>query len=200
MKNGQKGKRRGRKIPNFLTAEEQEKLLKQPNPRYKTGLRNLCIMRVILQTGLRVSEVINLKVAHVNWMSGEMKVVCGKGNKDRITWINEDDLDLLKKMRNKLEVKTDYLFPTLKGTKLSDRYLRQMVKRYARKAGIITPDKGVHPHTLRHTYATDLYRETNNILYVQKTLGHSQLSTTLIYTHIVDVDLENTVKNFRMPV
>mgnify|MGYP001314732759 CR=1 FL=1 len=87
--------------------------------------------------------------------------------------------------------------PTLKGSQLNDRYLRQMVKRYAEKAGILSDDKDVHPHTLRHTFATDLLRKTKNIRLVQKALGHSHLSTTEIYTHIVDDEMEEALKSFR---
>ena len=86
------------------------------------------------------------------------------------------------------------LFTTLEGKLLSDRYLRVMVKRYGTKAGVL---KDVHPHTLRHTFATDLYRETKNIRLVQKALGHADLSTTMIYTHIVDDELEDALKTFR---
>ena len=86
-------------------------------------------------------------------------------------------------------------FATLDGERINDRYLRAMVKRRARKAGIT---KDVHPHTLRHTFATDLYRNTRNIRLVQKALGHSDLSTTMVYTHIYDQELESAMKSFRV--
>jgi integrase/recombinase XerD len=86
------------------------------------------------------------------------------------------------------------VFTTLKGKALGHRYVQQMVKRYAAKAGI---DKNISPHTLRHSFATDLYRETSKIRLVQKVLGHSDLSTTMIYTHIFDEEVESALKSFR---
>jgi len=87
-----------------------------------------------------------------------------------------------------------HLFTTRNGDPVSHRYVQKMVDNYSEKAGI---DKNVHPHTLRHTFATDLYRETGKIRLVQKALGHADLSTTMIYTHIVDEELEGAMKSFR---
>ncbi len=89
-----------------------------------------------------------------------------------------------------------HVFTTLAGKPVSPRYVQAMVARLAAKAGI---KKRVHPHTLRHTFATDLYRETSKIRLVQKALGHSDLSTTMIYTHIFDEELEDALKSFRQP-
>jgi len=86
-----------------------------------------------------------------------------------------------------------YLLPTSKETQVATSHLRRSVKRYARKAGIEEVER-VSPHTLRHTFATRLYRETSNIRMVQKALGHSDLSTTMIYTHVVDEELEGAMK------
>ncbi len=86
------------------------------------------------------------------------------------------------------------MLTTLEGKPISPRYVQQMVKRTATKAGIT---KNIHPHTLRHSFATDLYRETGKIRLVQKALGHANLSTTQIYTHIVDEELEDALKSFR---
>ncbi len=150
-------------------------------------------MQVMLDAGLRASEVLKLKVKDLDWMTGKLKVRQGKGKKDRILWLNPQALEVLRKWREKKPQQTDMLFTTLGGKLLSDRYLRAMVKRYGTKAVI---SKDVHPHTLRHTFATDLYRETKNIRLVQKALGHSDLSTTMIYTHIVDDELEDALKTF----
>ena len=86
-------------------------------------------------------------------------------------------------------------FTTKEGGKLDPRYIQRMVKRYAAKAGI---EKDITPHTLRHSFATDLYRETTNIQLTQKALGHANLATTQIYTHIVDEELEDALKSFRV--
>ncbi|MDD5466150.1 MAG: tyrosine-type recombinase/integrase, partial [Candidatus Omnitrophica bacterium] len=106
-----------------------------------------------------------------------------------------EDLAHLQQWRSIRPPGGPHLFCTLAGGRLSDRYVRDMVKRYARRAGI---DKDVHPHTLRHTFATDLLKETKNIRLVQRALGHVSLSTTMIYTHIVDDQLEAALKNFRV--
>lgn len=186
--------RKAKKLPEVLSSQEINLLLKQPNPRYPTGLRNLCLMRVMLDAGLRASEALKLTIYDIDWRSGKLKVRQGKGNKDRVLWLNEDCLLLLQRWRERRPTTTDFLFSTLEGTQIDDRYLRTMVKRYGAKAGIT---KDVHPHMLRHTFATDLYSQTKNIRMVQKALGHSDLSTTMIYTHIVDDEMENAMKSFR---
>lgn len=186
--------RRKFKLPEILSSEEQESLLAQPNKGCPTGFRNYCLMRVMLDVGLRSSEVIELKIQDINWTTGRLKVRQGKGQKDRMLWINEDLLEFLGEWRESRPVQVSSLFVTLKGEAIQARYLRAMIKRLGKKAGI---QKDVHPHMLRHTFATDLYRETKNIRLVQKALGHSDLSTTMIYTHIVDDELEGALKTFR---
>jgi len=93
--------------------------------------------------------------------------------------------------------KCEHVFTTLAGKPLGHRYVQRMVARYARKAGI---EKAITPHTLRYSFATDLYRETSKIRLVQKVLGHSDLSTTMIYTHIHDPEVEEALKSFRQAV
>jgi integrase/recombinase XerD len=90
----------------------------------------------------------------------------------------------------------EHIFTTLEGKPVSPRYVQAMVKRYATRAGIA---KDIHPHTLRHSFVTDLYRQTTNIRLTQKALGHSNLATTQIYTHIVDEELEGALRSFRQP-
>ena len=185
---------RGRRLPETLTGEEQRRLLMQPNAAAPTGLRNLCMMQVMLDAGLRSVELLNLRVRDIEWMAGKLTVKEGKGNKDRVLWLNEDALDRLREWRERRPAPSEYLFTTLHGKPVMSNYYRKTVKRYARKAGI---PKDVHPHTLRHTFATDLYRETKDIRLVQTALGHADVSTTMIYTHIVDEDLEDAMKTFR---
>jgi len=185
---------KAKRIPEVLTSDEVKALLAQPNPRYPTGLRNLCLMRVMLDAGLRASEALKLTVYDLDWHSGKLKVRQGKGNKDRILWLNEDCLLLLQRCKEKVSPASQLLFTTLDGSPIDDRYLRRMVKRYGAKAGIA---KDVHPHMLRHTFATDLYSQTKNIRLVQKALGHSDLSTTMIYTHIIDDEMESVMRNFK---
>ena len=188
---------RAKKLPTVLTEDEQALLLEQPNPRYPTGERNGTMLRLMLNTGLRLAEVTSLKWHDVNLTTGKLMVRQGKGSKDRTLWMAEADIDRLRDWRERQAAQCgqcEHVFTTLEGRPLGHRYVQRMVKRYAGKAGI---DKDVSPHTLRHSFATDLYRETSKIRLVQKVLGHSDLSTTMIYTHIFDEEVESALKSFR---
>ena len=188
---------RPKKLPVVLTEDEQERLLQQPNPRYPTGERNQTLLNLMLNTGLRLAEATALKWSDIDLTTGKLMVRQGKGAKDRALWIAETDIDRLRSLRERQAEQCDkceHVFATLDGKPLGHRYVQRMVARYARKAGI---DKNVSPHTLRHSFATDLYRETSKIRLVQKVLGHSDLSTTMIYTHIHDPEVEEALKSFR---
>ncbi len=187
------GNGRGRKLPEVLTEEELDALLKQPNTRYPTGRRNVAMMAIMADAGLRVSEMLTLRPGAINWNSGRMKVK-GKGGKERIVWVGEGTLELLRGWREVRPCEAKLLFTTLKGRQIDSRYVRAMVKRYAAKAGI---QKDVHPHSLRHTFATDLYRNTHDLHLTGKMLGHADISTTTIYTHLVDEDAEAAMKALR---
>lgn len=186
-----------RKIPEFLTKEEQERLINVFNVRYFNSHRNKMMIQLFLASGLRLSEMINLKWNDINLLTGQLKVVQGKGSKDRMLWLSDSTIQLLqdwKQRQTKQLGKVVYVFTNRTGNILKDRDVREMVVTYAGKAGIT---KTISPHTLRHTFATDLLRDTKNIRLVQKALGHADLSTTMIYTHIVDDELEDALKNFR---
>lgn len=197
FRDGGVGSMAKRKLPEFLTEQEQEQLIGVFNERYFNSYRNKIMIKLFLATGLRLSEMINLKWNDINLMTGQLKVVEGKGSKDRILWIGEGMLDDLRRWRekqvNKLHV-CDYVFTNRTKGQLVDRDIREMISNYSNKAGI---NKKVSPHTLRHSYATDLLRHTKNIRLVQKALGHEDLSTTMIYTHIVDDEYEKELKNLR---
>lgn len=182
-----------RRLPDTLNNQERILLLSQPNKNAPTGLRDLAMISLMLNAGLRASEVLNIFVKDVDWTSGKLIIKHGKGKKDRIVWINEQDLNILRQWREK-KPDSNLFFTTLKGNIIDDRYLRAMVKRRAENAGI---SKNVHPHLLRHTFATDLLRSTKNIRLVQKALGHASLSSTMIYTHVYDEELESALKSFR---
>jgi len=184
---------RPRRLPTVLTRVEVTALLQRANPRYLTGHRDRCLMQLMLHAGLRAAEVLALTVYDVDWLSGQLTVRQGKGKKDRILWLNETLLEELRRWRARRPASpTGLLFPTSKGTPVYSAALRAMVKRRGQKAGL--GHKDVHPHMLRHTFATELYRQTKDIRLVQKALGHADLSTTMIYTHIVDDDLEAALK------
>ena len=185
-----------RKIPEVLDIDEQEMLLQVFNKRYFNSRRNKCMVQLFLNTGLRLSEMLDLKWENVNLMTGQLKVVDGKGGNDRILWVNEVMLQELCNWREDQSEnigKSEYVFSTREGRRLKYRDVRGMLYKYSEKA----LNKRISPHTLRHTYATDLYRQTKDIRLVQKALGHADLSTTMIYTHIVDDELENALKSFR---
>jgi len=194
------------KLPRILTEEETSSLLAQPNQRYFGPHRDYLFMRLMLKAGLRASEATALRPEHLDPMSGKLSVREGKGAKDRTLWVGEEMLEELREWtdRRSEEVgngeageeeagSSAFLLPTRKGTEVATSHLRRSVKRYARKAEIEEVER-VSPHTLRHTFATRLYRETSNIRLTQKALGHSDLSTTMIYTHVVDEELEGAMK------
>ena len=181
------------KLPVILEPEEAQNLLKQPNKRYPTGLRNKTIMSLMLHCGLRLSEITNLRPGNINLSKGKLRIVSGKGNKDRDLAVPDYLIDLLTAWR-KRRPKSNYFFSTLKGKKLLPRYIQQMVKRYSRKAGIA---KNITPHTLRHTYATYYYKQTKDIETLRRILGHSDISTTTIYITLANIDVEAGMKSFK---
>ena len=194
-----------RKLPIILDREEASKLIRQPNKRYVTGLRNKAIISIMLNCGLRVSEVTGLKPNDISLTNGKLRVVDGKGQKDRdIPFISESTLDLLRLWKKIRPKGSQYFFTTLvdrendrfsskSGKKLSVRYIQFMIKRYATKAGI---NKDVTPHTLRHSFATDFYKRTKDIEALRKILGHSDISTTQIYVTLANLDVENALKEY----
>jgi integrase/recombinase XerD len=193
-------KRKGLRIPEVLTVTEQAALLSQPNPRYPTGQRNRALLQLMLDTGLRVSEACSLRWRDIDFTTGQLMVRQGKGAKDRTLWIGDADLATLRSWRERqardVAGSPEHVFTTLEGGPVSPRYVGAMVKRYATRAGI---EKDIHPHTLRHSFATDLYRQTKDLLTTSKALGHASVATTEIYTHLVDEDVEAAMRSFRRP-
>lgn len=184
---------RRKKLPDILTDEEAKRLIDIPNKRYYTGLRNKAMVTLMLNTGLRVSEVVNLKNNQVDLNSRSLKVVNGKGHKDRNLIIPELTAELLRQWSKK-KSQGDYLFNTKEGKQLQVRYIQAMIKRYAERARI---DKNIYPHTLRHTFATNFYRQTKDIETLRKLLGHSDIGTTQIYVTLANIDVENAMNNYR---
>lgn len=184
-----------KKQPKVLSEDERARFLAQFNRRYASPLRNLCMVTVMLDAGLRAGEVVALRPEHVDMTTCKLTVREGKGAKDRTLWIGGDLRDLIGEWLER-RPDSEWLFPTRDGGQLDTRYLRAMVKRAARRAEVAEWEK-VSPHTLRHTCATDLYRETHDILLVQEVLGHEDLSTTMIYTHLANGEVEDALKSFR---
>jgi integrase/recombinase XerD len=180
---------RPKRLPVVLTPQETMRLLNQPNRKCPTGLRNYTIMAVMWRAGLRVSEAIALQPVHIDFKHGLIRVVEGKGKKDRTLYVDPFTIDVLQKwleVRKSITSKHKHLFVTLQGEPLDDSYLRRMVKREAKQAGI---EKDVHPHTLRHSFATDLLNDGFTLVEVQDALGHANLSTTQVYLHVNPVHM-----------
>lgn len=182
-----------KKIPDILTIDEQHLLLDQFNLRYITSHRNRTMISLLINTGLRLSEMTNLKWKNVNLMTGQIKVVEGKGMKDRILYIGENIVEELQTWKERMfQVwgKSNYIFTSRTLKQLDGNAVRSMIKNYTSKARI---EKNITTHNLRHTYASDLLRDSKNIRIVQKALGHTSISTTQIYTHIIDDELESAM-------
>ena len=185
---------RRKKLPQVLNNYEASKLLSIPNPRYPTGLRNLAMLTVMLNIGLRVSEISNLKPGHLNLTENKLRVVNGKGGVDRdLTIPNGYTSEVLKNWKQ-IRPKGDYFFCTLKGGQVSTRYIHLAVKRYVLKAGI---NKNVSPHTMRHSFATEFYRQTKDLETLRMILGHSNILTTQIYITLANEEVKAAMNGFR---
>lgn len=176
-----------RKLPQVLSFDEVEKILNTPNTDEITGLRDKAILELLYSSGLRVSELINLKISDI-FFEDEILRVFGKGSKERIVPMGSSAINWIKKylinsrpfLENKIKSQ-NYLFLNKRGTKLSRMFIWQIVDKYSKNAGI---QKEVHPHIFRHTFATHLLEGGADLRAVQEMLGHSDISTTQIYTHI----------------
>ncbi len=175
-----------KKIPETLSVNEIEALLAQPNLKDKQGIRDRAILETFYATGARVSEVVNLKLDNVNLDIGFLRCI-GKGNKERIIPLGRKAIESLKRYLQKCrpellkKKESEFLFLNRFGKKISRQSLWKMIKKYAQAARIKKP---IHPHILRHSFATHLLERGADLRSVQEMLGHSNISTTQIYTHI----------------
>ncbi|MCT6889580.1 MAG: site-specific tyrosine recombinase XerD [Lactobacillus sp.] len=177
-----------RTLPVALTVNEVNNLLEQPDTKKKLGLRDRALLETLYATGIRVSELINLKFTDLH---EELKLVkvFGKGSKERLIPISEVALSWIdsykEKVRDPLILKigknTDFIFLNSRGSSLTRQAVWQIIKHYCKMAGI---QKNVTPHTLRHTFATHLLENGADLRVVQEILGHSDISTTQIYTNL----------------
>lgn len=176
----------GRALPKSLTEEEVDALLGAPATKDPLGNRDRAMLEVLYATGLRVSELVNLKVNQVNVNQGVLRIV-GKGDRERLIPLGEESVKWLAefaqgaRMEILLERQSEYLFPTRRGDRMTRQAFWHIIKRYALKASI---NKDLSPHTLRHAFATHLLNHGADLRVVQMLLGHSDLSTTQIYTHV----------------
>jgi integrase/recombinase XerD len=176
----------GRALPQSLTEEEVEALLSAPTVSDPLGHRDRAMLEVLYATGVRVSELINLKLSQLNLNQGVLRIF-GKGDRERLIPLGDEAQDWLRefidgpRVEILLERQTDYLFPTRRGDRMTRQAFWHIIKRYAKKAGI---EKKLSPHTVRHAFATHLLNHGADLRVVQLLLGHSDLSTTQIYTHV----------------
>lgn len=176
----------GRALPKSLTEEEVDALLGAPVTHDPLGYRDRTMLEVLYATGLRVSELVNLKISQVNLNQGVLRIV-GKGDRERLIPLGEEAVKWLTEFSQGaraeilLERQTDYFFPTRRGERMTRQAFWHIIKRYANKGGILKP---LSPHTLRHAFATHLLNHGADLRVVQMLLGHSDLSTTQIYTHV----------------
>ena len=175
-----------RSLPKTLTEADVEKLLAAPNVDDPLGLRDRTMLETLYASGLRVSELVTLKVAQVSQDMGVVRII-GKGAKERLVPLGEEALDwirrYLKEARPRILDKraADAMFVTHRGTAMARQSFWHLIKRYSALAGL---DKPISPHTLRHAFATHLLNHGADLRVVQLLLGHSDISTTQIYTHV----------------
>ena len=191
-----------RKQVTFLSPEELERLFNCPDMNTKAGLRDRAILELLYSSGLRISELTSLNRDHINLKRKEF-MVRGKGQKDRPVFISDEASDWVQRYLEQRSDKAPALFIQIGGAKkpdlngnylrLTPRSIQRMVNKYAVLAGIT---KHVSPHTLRHSYATDLLMNGADLRSVQAMLGHSNISTTQIYTHVTDQHLKEVHQKF----
>ena len=177
----------GKPLPDTLAETDVEKLLSAPDVSTPVGIRDRTMLEVLYACGLRVSELVNLRLSEINLRQGVVRIL-GKGGKERLVPLGEEAIAWL--MRYLKEARTDFLkkslaedvvFPSRRGTEMTRQAFWYRIKEHAQTAEI---KKRLSPHTLRHAFATHLLNHGADLRVVQLLLGHSDLSTTQIYTHI----------------
>jgi integrase/recombinase XerD len=182
-------------LPKFLNQAEVETLLAAPDVSTESGLRDRAILELMYACGLRVSEAVNVKMQDIDLDSGILTTT-GKGSKTRRVPVGSSAVEWLKSYlalrRKKEDIEIENLFVTPLGRPINRQIIYTFIKEYAEKCGL--PD--VSPHTLRHSFATHLIQNRADIRSVQQMLGHADISTTQIYTHMTDAHLRKSYERF----
>ncbi len=174
-------------LPQFLTEEEVSRLIEASLPDNEMGLRDRAILETFYSTGMRISELVSLSQEDLDFIGGVVKLK-GKGKKERIAPIGDKAIFSLREYLEKRKKQASAVFLNKRGARITDRGVRNIVGKYLRLSGM---KQGVSPHTLRHSFATHLLNRGADLRTVQELLGHANLSTTQIYTHLTTEKLKN---------
>lgn len=173
-----------KKLPVFLDTNEVSMLIEAPSDKDVTGLRDRAIMEMLYSTGMRVSELVGTNLSGIDFISGVVKVF-GKGKKERLVPIGDKALGAIRNYLDKRGAAklndSKVVFLNKSGGRLTDRSVRRIIEKYIKR---VSTREGVSPHTLRHSFATHLLNRGADLRSVQELLGHMNLSTTQIYTHV----------------
>lgn len=190
------GQKKSKKLPRYFEYNELEELFKVPDTSKATGQRDLLILEMLYATGVRVGELVNIKLKDIN-KSDRKILIFGKGSKERNVEYGEYCEDILNKYikegrPSSLKKETEYLFLNHLGDKLTERGVRYILNDLIKKTTIT---KNISPHMLRHSFATHLLNEGCDLLSVQKLLGHESISATQVYTHVTTDRLKEVYYN-----
>jgi integrase/recombinase XerD len=179
--------RQWKQLPKFLTLEEVDRLLEAPDPETALGSRDRAMLQLLYATGLRVSELVNLKLAHLNSELGVLRAL-GKGNKERLVPVGRAALDAVQSYLGDGRARllkgkaSEYLFVTARGSRMVRQTFWHQLRKYGLKARIT---RTLTPHVVRHSFATHLLERGADLRSLQLMLGHADISTTQIYTHVL---------------
>ena len=193
------GPKLGLYLPDTLTMEDIDRIINSIDTNSDIGLRNKCMLEVLYACGLRVSELVDLKISNINFKE-HFIMVEGKGEKLRIVPLAESTSEYIreyiKSTRSKIKINKkfeDTLFLNSRGTGLSRVIVFIIIKELTQKAGI---SKNISPHTFRHSFATHLLQNGADLRFIQEMLGHSSITTTQIYTHLKTEELREVILNY----
>jgi integrase/recombinase XerD len=189
------GPKTGSSLPKYLDAGAVDHLLDSPDQSSATGLRDRAMLDLLYATGLRVSELIKIRVADLDDLQGTLRVI-GKGNKQRLVPVGKQALQSIESYRTAQRPQllknrvSPYLFVTARGTAMTRQGFWKLLRGHGKSAGIF---RGLSPHVLRHTFATHLLEGGADLRSVQTMLGHADIGTTQIYTHVMQARLRQTI-------
>jgi len=182
--------RKSRPLPKLMNETDVERLLLAPDVQSGVGLRDRCMLELLYATGLRVSELVGLAMGNLDMQGGLVRVI-GKGDKERLVPFGEEAERWLRAwLEQRPSMRSAYLFPGRQGRPMTRQNFWQRLRLYARKAGVVPAPS---PHTLRHAFATHLLNHGADLRAVQMLLGHANISTTEIYTHVTRARLHELV-------